>query len=124
MAEQGEAVDSQSRGPPFVTSFVTTMHWAAMQHNKEGVKQVPWMAPAHELYMASAVQVGELVPHRKWKNKTESKLKGRLIVAFDTQHLMQIVTVMLETAKAERRIGHTQRGPLKRDASKLMVEFK
>eukprot|EP00959_Pyramimonas_sp_CCMP1952_P360643 7553149-Pyramimonas_sp.AAC.1 len=113
------------------------MHWAASQYNKEGVKQEPWMAIAREFYKeylckASAVQVGELVLHWQWKrnkNKTDINPRGRLIIAFDTQHpkyaqLMRIMAALLETLKAERRIGPAPRGPLERGASELLAEFK
>eukprot|EP00959_Pyramimonas_sp_CCMP1952_P174428 3645308-Pyramimonas_sp.AAC.1 len=82
-AEQGEAVGAQSRGLHFVTSFVATMKWVARQHDKGGAQQVPWMAPEfykYDHYKASDAQVGELVPHWKWRNKTESKPKDLSLI--------------------------------------------
>ena len=121
--KRGEEVDFHSRGPPFVTIFVTVMHWAASLCDKEGVKQEKWMAPLREFYSTflrkmSVSAVGELGFHWQWKrnkSKTETNPRGRLIFAFDMPHpqcppLMELTMAMLETLRAERRIGPAPMG--------------
>eukprot|EP00959_Pyramimonas_sp_CCMP1952_P206216 4312555-Pyramimonas_sp.AAC.1 len=79
-------------------------------------------------------EVGCLVLHWQWKrnqgkqHQQDEQARGRLIYAIDQARPLGITTVsmiegLLKSVGAERKIGPSPRGPLERDASKLLAEL-
>eukprot|EP00959_Pyramimonas_sp_CCMP1952_P185683 3882196-Pyramimonas_sp.AAC.1 len=79
------------------------------------------------------LEVGEVVLHWQWKRNrkkgSSQENKGRLIIAIDSDHevgrqLIPMVRTAIMSIGGERLIGPAPRGPLERDASKLLGQLR
>eukprot|EP00959_Pyramimonas_sp_CCMP1952_P000472 8978-Pyramimonas_sp.AAC.1 len=116
---------------------MASMLWAAREAEKKGAPV--WAKEASSLWTEKIskmkmIEVGEVILHWQWKRnkgkQTEAEShKGRIIFAIDTARtfgrvMLAQVEAMLAGLGGERKIGPAPRGPLERDASKLLAELK
>ena len=128
--KKGEDIDFKARGPPHLHVFMSGLMWLAKQETKHGKETKAFYM--EYIKPLSLHAVGEIVLHWQWKrNKNEASLekKGRLIVAIDSDHdlgrrLIPIVRNAVMEMKGERLVGPAPRGPLERDAAKILNTLK
>ena len=129
-SEAGEKVDFKARGPPYLRVWLAMLQAAA--------KEFEGLSKDIEGYWVNVVQKGDansLGSHvrycrlRKNKRKEEGEeLKGHIVIAIDAdtmvgQTVVEMVGNIMEAMKGKRTVGPPPRGPLERDAARLLARL-
>ncbi|CAK0898871.1 unnamed protein product [Prorocentrum cordatum] len=127
--QEGGSPDFESRGPPHVHVFVAFLQWAGKQ--ELGEHKAPLMDFWNNVIVTlEPLKIAERVPYFKWRrNKGPGGVlqdKGRIQLAFDqTDSDMQVFTKLFDAIMvkqgAKRRVGAAPKGPLERDAGRLLA---
>ena len=127
-ADEGEAIDFKARGPPYLRV------WLAML--KAGAKEYPAVQKDIEAYWRDVVLAGDalsLGTHVRYcrlrvnKKKIEGKeLQAHVIIAIDSDTgpgkvMVEVVDKLMMAMNGKRTVGPPPRGPLERDAARLLA---